>query len=203
MQFVKYFELFSEVTMVHPTCKWKKKQHKNRRIRKTAFRIKNHSLHTISKQNKLPCNEELLNCTKPSVEATKEPRAKFHLVGLPPTVSQNERLSSSKNASLVLPEQRNPVGLPPSLHNSSIISISFQYSAWKMIETFFVIHHLQKYHLLIPVTNSLKLMRESLFSSRSRNKRPASTGVCAPQDQGVKVMKSSLNCSMSMRYCSR
>lgn len=32
-------------------------------------------------------------------------------------------------------------------------------------------------HSLIPVTNSLKLISESLFWSRRRNMRPASTGV--------------------------
>lgn len=40
-----------------------------------------------------------------------------------------------------------------------------------------------------PVTNSLKLISESLFSSRSRNIRPASTGVWVPQAQGVRLAK--------------
>lgn len=56
---------------------------------------------------------------------------------------------------------------------------------------------------LIPVTNSLKLIRESLFSSRSRNMRPASTGVWEPQAQGVRLAKSSRNWPASIRYCSR
>lgn len=132
MQFVKYFELVSEVTMVHPTCKWKK-PHKNRGIRKTAFRNKNHSLHTSSIQSEFPCNEELLNCTKPSAKATKKPTAKFHLVGLPPTVSQNERLSSSKNASLILPEELNPEGCHPPFITvqSSASPFSFLLGRWQ------------------------------------------------------------------------
>lgn len=58
-------------------------------------------------------------------------------------------------------------------------------------------------HSLIPVTNSLKLISESLFLSRSRNMRPASTGVWEPQAQGVRLPKSSWNWVASMRYCSR
>lgn len=130
--------------------------------------------------------------------------ARLHLVGLPRIVSQNGRLSSRKKASSVLPETSCKTVNPPFMIVQTSPSLYFFSSLEEDRKCFFVIFQdLQKYHLLIPVTNSLKLMRESLFSSRSRNKRPASTGVCAPQDQGVKLMNSSLNCSMSMRYCSR
>jgi len=59
MQFVKYFEFFSEVTMVHPTCESKKM------VKKIAIRIKNHPLLTGSNQDEFTCNEETLNGQSP------------------------------------------------------------------------------------------------------------------------------------------
>lgn len=52
VQFVEYFEFFSEVTMVHPTWKEKKKVKKN-----NTLMIKNHPLLTGSNQNEFPYND--------------------------------------------------------------------------------------------------------------------------------------------------
>lgn len=138
--------------------------------------IKNHPLFTGSSQNEFPYND----CSKSRAESIMKSRP-------------NRRILSSL---------RLPATLPP--NDTEHTTISFYFSSWKRTDTFFAaFHFLQNHHLLIPVTNSLKLMRESLFSSRRRKSRAASTGVCAPQAQGVRLMKSSVNCSTSMRYCSR
>lgn len=60
-----------------------------------------------------------------------------------------------------------------------------------------------KPYLLNPVTNSLKFIKESPFSSSSRNKRLANISECAPHDQGKSRTNNPLNCSKSIRYCSR
>lgn len=149
---------------------------RKKKVKKNStLMIQNNPLLTGSNQDEFPYND----CSKSSAESTKKSTPKRCILS---TLSF----------------------LPPPSHASEHTIISFQFSSWKRTDTFFAtFHFLQKHRLLIPVTNSLKLMRESLFSSRRRKSRPASTGVCAPQAQGVRLMNSSLNCSMSMRYCSR
>lgn len=51
--------------------------------------------------------------------------------------------------------------------------------------------------------NSRKLMRASPFWSRRRKKRAAKGSEWAPLAQGKSRVKRPLNCSTSMRYCSR
>lgn len=54
-----------------------------------------------------------------------------------------------------------------------------------------------------PLMNSRKLMSPSQFWSSRRKKRTASRSDWAPLAQGNSCLKSPLNCSVSMRYCSR
>lgn len=54
-----------------------------------------------------------------------------------------------------------------------------------------------------PLMNSRKLMRASPFSSRRRKKRAASGSEWAPFAQEKSTLNRPLNCSTSMRYCSR
>lgn len=61
----------------------------------------------------------------------------------------------------------------------------------------------KRIHSLSPVTNSLKLMRESLFWSSRRKSRLDSVLVWRPQLQGARAEKSWMNRPQSMRYCSR
>ncbi len=65
-----------------------------------------------------------------------------------------------------------------------------------------VIGH-DKAHSLRPLMNSLKFMSASVLWSSRRKTRRARSSVFVPQAQGKSSANSTLNCSRSMRYCSR